>query len=463
MTSFSRRRFLDHSKNAALGTAAGLTILQNSRSARGAPAADKVILAAVGAGGRGTHLATHPEWGFLCRGDCQYAYICDPDSKKAGARVDPFAAMQSGKKPKVVQDLRQVLEDKSVDAIVSATPDHWHALSTVWACQAEKDVYVEKPAHHSCWEGQQMVKAARKYKRVVQIGTQNRSAPYNHAARQYIADGKLGTINLCRIYNQKPPWGMTKKQPDGDPPTGLDWNIWNGPAPEHAYNAGLHRTWHHLWRYSGGDIANDASHQIDLARMVLGVTYPKSVYSTGGRFATNPEELVAETPDTQVALYDFDGLLVSFELTLFGSYMLKTDGVVRESDMFPFWAQNSTRIEIFGTEGMMVIGRHGGGWQVFVRPKSRQPVVKDQMYGRFPDPPHKENFIQCIRSRNKPNADVLEGHRSALWTHYANISYRLGGQKIKIDPDTEQIVDNPDATKLFKRTYRDPWVVPEIT
>ena len=462
MASLNRRRFLDQSKNAAVGVAAGFTILRNADSARGAPAADKVILAAVGTGGRGTHLATHPEWGFLCRGDCHYAYVCDPDKVKAGSRVKQFAEMQGGVEPKVEQDLRKVLEDKSVDAIISATPDHWHALSTVWACQAGKDVYVEKPAHHSCWEGQQMVAAARKYNRVVQVGIQNRSAPYNMGARKYIEEGKLGTVHLCRIFNQKPPWGMSKKTPDSEAPSGFDWDIWNGPAPEHAYNVGMHRAWHHQWRYSGGDIANDASHQIDLARWLLGVTYPKTVYSTGGRYATNPEELVAETPDTQIALYDFDGLLVSFELTLYGAYMLKTDPVVRESDMFPFWEQNSTRIEIYGTEGMMVVGRHGGGWQVFVRPKSRKPVVRDQMYGRFPDPEHKENFVQCIRSREKPNADVLEGHRSALWTHYANISYRLGSQKVRIDPKTEQIIDNADAMELFKRSYRDPYRVPEI-
>jgi predicted dehydrogenase len=457
----SRRTFLERSKKCSLGLAAGVTILQNAKSVRGAPAADKVILAAVGVGGRGNMLATHPEWGFLCRGDCHYAYICEPDTRRSASRVAGFANMQGGKEPKVVPDLRTALEDKSVDAIVSATPDHWHALSTVWACQAEKDVYVEKPAHHSCWEGQKMVEAARKYKRVVQIGTQNRSAPYNIGAKKYIEEGKLGTIHLCRIYNQKPPWGMTKKQPDSDPPTGFNWDVWNGPAPEHPYNVGLHRTWHHLWRYSGGDIANDASHQIDLARWLLGVTYPKTVYSTGGRYASNPEELVAETPDTQIALYDFDNLLVSFELTLYGAYMLKTDGVVRQSDMVPYWMQNSTRIEIFGTEGMMVVGRHGGGWQVFVRPKSRKPVVKDQMYGRFPDPEHKEDFIQCIRSRQRPNADVQEGHRSALMIHYANISYRLGSQRLAIDPETETIVDNPDAMKLFKRTYRRPWVIDE--
>lgn len=462
MSSVNRRKFLGQSTGAAVGVAAGWTILRNAKSAYGAPAADKVILAAVGAGGRGTYLATHPAHGFLRRGDCEYAYICDPNLNTANARVKTFADMQGGREPKVTQDFRQALEDKSVDAIVSATPDHWHALSTVWACQAGKDVYVEKPAHHSCWEGQQMVAAARKHQRVVQVGTQNRSAPYNIAAKKYIEEGKLGTIHLCRIYNQKEPWGMTKKQPDGNPPSGFDWNIWNGPAPEAPYNPGLLHTWHHLWRYSGGDMANDASHQIDLARWLLGVTYPKTVYCTGGRYATNPEELVAETPDTQIALFDFDKLLVSFELTLYGNYMLKTDSGVRDTDMFPYWMQNATRIEIFGTEGLMVVGRHGGGWQVFVRPQSRQPVVKDQMFGRFPDPEHKENFLSCVRSRQTPSADVLEGHRSALMIHYGNISYRLGGQKIKIDAQSEQILDNADAMQMFKRSYRDPWVVPEI-
>jgi predicted dehydrogenase len=462
MSTMNRRTFLDRSKNSAIGVAAGLTILGNSGSVRGAPAADKVILAAVGIGGRGMHLATDPRNGFLARGDCEYAYLCDPDINRGGGRVKPIADMQGGREPRVVQDMREMLDDKSVDAIISATPDHWHALSTVWACQAGKDVYVEKPAHHSCWEGQQMVAAERKYDRVVQVGFQNRSAPYNIAARKYIEEGKLGGIHLCRIYNQKTPWGMTTKQPDSDPPAGFDWNVWNGPAPEHPYNVGLLRTWHHLWRYSGGDIANDASHQIDLARWLLGVDYPKTVYSTGGRYATDPEQLVAETPDTQIALYDFDRLLVSFELTLYGEYMLKTDSEVRDTDMFPLWMQNSTRIEIFGTEGLMVVGRHGGGWQVFVRPHSRQPVVRDQMYGRFPDPEHKADFIRCVRTREKSPSCALEGHRSTLMIHYANMSYRLGGQKLTIDPQTEHVVDNPEAMQMFKRTYRDPWVVPEI-
>ena len=214
--------------------------------------------------------------------------------------------------------------------------------------------------------------------------------------------------------------------PDGDPPKGLDWDMWNGPAPEHKYNRTCHHSWHHFWRYSGGDIANDASHQIDLARWLLGVDYPKSVYSTGGRYAI---QAAAETPDTQVAVYDFDNLLVTFELTLYTPYMLKIAPVrPRSLTEFPYWPQCATRIEIYGTEGLMIVGRHGGGWQVFDRPKDRQPVVIDQVNGRFPDPEHKENFIQCLRSRELPNADIDKGHLTCLMIHYGNISYRLGAR-----------------------------------
>lgn len=455
MTRYNRRQFLDRTHQLGLGALA-FTILEQPRSARGTPAHDTVVLAAVGCGGRGGALTD----GFLARGDCTYAFVCDPDIGRAEALASRVQQAQAAA-PQVARDFRTALDDNSVDAIISATPDHWHALSTVWACQAGKDVYVEKPPTHNCWEGQQMVTAARKYQRIVQCGFQNRSAPYCQAAKKYLDDGRLGTIHLCRIYNQKEPWGMEPPVADSEPPTGFDWDVWNGPAPEHAYNRSFHHCWHHLWRYSGGDIANDASHQIDLARWLLGVDLPTTVYSTGGRYATDPATLVAETPDTQIALYDFDRLLVSFELTLFGNYMLKTDQYVRDNDLFPYWMQNATRIEIFGTNGLMVVGRHGGGWQVFIRPKDRQPVVADQMYGRFPDPEHKENFVQAVRTRQTPSADVEQGHLSCLMIHYANISYRLGGEKLTIDRQTQQIVDHPRAMELFRRTYRAPWVLPE--
>jgi predicted dehydrogenase len=456
MTTINRREFLNRSQKTGLGLAAGLTILDNAASVWGAPANEKIVMGVVGVRGRGSSLAP----GFASRGDCEIAYVCDVDSNLFASRGKSIAEVQGGKTPKFTQDFRRALDDKAVDAMIIATPDHWHVPAAIWSCQAGKDVYVEKPLSHNCWEGRKLVEVARKCGRIVQVGTQNRSAAYNQDAKRYIEEGKLGRIHFCRICNLKD-WGNYPLAKDGDPPPGFDWDMWNGPAPEHRYNSTCVNGWHHLWRYSGGDVANDSSHQIDLARWLLGVDYPKSVYSVGGRFDSQG---AAETPDTQTAVWEFPGLIVNFELTLYTPYMLKISPVIRESlDMYPYWPQCATRIEIYGSEGLMYVGRHGGGWQVFTRPKLQEGVVKDQKKGRFPDPEHKENFVRCIRSRQRPNADVEEGHRSALWIHYANISYRLGGQKLVIDPKTEQIVDNPAAMKLFKReAYRKPWAIDEV-
>ena len=454
MSRANRREFLKRSQQVGLGFAAGVTLLKSAASVYGAPANEKLVLAVVGVRGRGSNLA--PD--FAARGDCEIAYVCDVDSRLFASRAKTIADAQKGKSPQCIQDFRKALDDRAVDAMIVATPDHWHALATVWSCQAGKDVYVEKPASHNAWEGRKMVEAARKYQRIVQVGTQNRSAPYNMAARKYIEEGKLGRIHFCRVYNQKD-WGNFPLAADSDPPKGFDWDIWNGPAPEHRYNSTYINGWHHLWKYSGGDIANDASHQIDLARWLLGVDYPKTVYSVGGRFDSQG---AAETPDTQMAVYEFPNLVMSFELTLYTPYMLKISPIIRQAeDKFPYWPQCATRIEIYGTEGVMYVGRHGGGWQVFTRPKLQEGVVKDQFKGKFPDPEHKENFVQCIRSRKLPNADIEQGPRSALLIHYANISYRLGGQKLAIDPKTEQILDNPEAMKLFRRDYRKPFEIPE--
>jgi predicted dehydrogenase len=453
MTSINRRKFLRTTKQTGLAMAAGLTILSDSRSVAASPANDRVRLALIGCGGRGTNLSGE----MLDHGQVEFAYVCDVDADRAGLLSKAHASRQKTT-PRPLQDFRKALDDKTVDAVVVTTPDHWHAPATVWACQAGKDVYVEKPATHNCWEGQKMIEAARKYKRVVQVGTQNRSAAYNRSAKDYIESGKLGKIHFCRIYDQKE-WGNIFQAKDCDPPKSLHWDMWNGAAPEAHYNPTLIAAWHHLWRYSGGDIANDSAHQIDLARWLLGVEHPKSVFSTGGRFHTTG---AAETPDTQVATYDFDTMLVTFEMTLYTPYMLKIAPQIRQSlTEYPYWPQCATRIEIYGDRGLMIVGRHGGGWQVFDRPVHEKPQVTAQDNGRFPDPEHIANFVDCIRTRKKPNADIREGHLSALWTHYANISYRLGSQKLTIDPKTEQIVGNADAMKLFRRQYRKPWIIPD--
>jgi len=453
MTRMNRRQFLDASEKVGLGLTAGMTILADARSARAYVANDKITMAMIGAGGRAGSLGPQ----FAERGDCEFAYVCDVSAKSAEGLAKKIGDIQK-KPPKAIQDLRKMLEDKSVQAVVIATPDHWHALGTIWACQAGKDVYVEKPPTHNCWEGKKMIEAAKKYNRVVQVGTQNRSAKYNMTAKKYLQDGKLGNVYFARIFNMKS-WPNVPMAPDSATPPGLDWDMWNGPAPLGKYNATYHRRWNHFWRYSSGDIINDGIHQIDLARWVLGIEYPKSVYCSGARYEKNG---AFETPDTQMVIYDFDNMTVNFELTLFTPYMLKIAPNIRESlTEWPYWPQCATRIEIYGTKGLMILGRHGGGWQVFDRPYHEKPVIIDQDNGKFPDPEHKENFVQAVRRQQAPNAPIEEGHKSVLMAHYATISYRLGGQKLTIDRQTEEIMGNPEAVKYFKREYREPWVIPE--
>lgn len=454
MNELNRRGFLRTSAQAGLVAATATQLATSGARAKDVSPNEKIVLAVIGVNGRGSALA--PD--FAKRPDCEVAYICDVDSSLFPSRAKAVEDAQ-GRAPKTVQDMRRVLDDKSVDAIVVATPDHWHALATVWGCQAGKDVYVEKPASQTPWEGRKMVEAARKYNRVVQLGTQNRSAPYNMAAKKYIESGKLGRIHMVRVYNQKE-WPNAKAVPDSPIPAGFDYDQWTGPAPEAAYNTNLHRGWNHFWRYSGGDIINDGVHQMDLARWLIGKDYPKSVYSTGGRFDA---EGVFETPDTQVAVYEFDDLLMTFELTLYTPYMLKSDMEMRNNpNLYPYWPQNACRIEIYGSDKLMYVARHGAGWQVYDRPKDRKPVLVDQVHGTFPDPEHKEDFCQAIRSRSLPSADIEEGHKSTLLCQYANISYRLGGKKLIIDPATEKCVGDEAANAMLKREYRSPYVIPEV-
>ncbi len=260
------------------------------------------------------------------------------------------------------------------------------------------------------------------------------------------------------MFNQKE-WGNFPAVPDADPPQGFAWDEFNGPAPEAPYNANLQYNWHHFWRYSGGNIVNDGIHQIDLARWLLGVDYPQTVYATGGRFHQSG---AAETPDVQLAVFDFDGMVLSFELTLYTPYMLKISPKIRESDhRVPLLAavrHADRNLRERGADDRRPARRRLAG----VRPAATaRGVVKAQEKGRFPDPEHKQNFLDCIRTRRPPNADIEEGHRSALLAHLANISYRLHGQKLAIDAKTETILGNDEAMKLYRREYRKPYVIEE--
>jgi predicted dehydrogenase len=453
MNSVSRREFLASTgATSVVGLTAGMAPVTSARRVKADSANDRVRLAVVGIHGRGGIHAKK----FAARPDCEIAYLCDVDESLFPQHVSEVEQAQH-RRPKVTGDFRRALDDKSVDAIIIATPDHWHALATIWGCQAGKDVYVEKPVSHSPWEGRKMLEAARRYDRIVQAGTQNRSAHYNMLAKEYIISGKLGQIHMVRVINQKT-WPNLPAIADSNTPSGLNWDMWTGPAPESKYNRNYHHGWNHFWRFSGGDIINDGVHQMDLARWVIGKTYPTSVYSTGGRYA---EKGAFESPDTQVAVFQFDDLVLTFDLTLYTPYMLKSDQALRDSDMYPYWPQNGERIEIYGSRGLMLLGRHGCGWQVFDRPKDRKPVIAAQGNGPFPDDEHFDNFIQSVRTRKRPNADIEEGHRSTLMCQLANISYRLGGRKLVVDSRTETIVDDAEANKMLKREYRSPWVVPE--
>ena len=302
-----------------------------------------------------------------------------------------------------------------MDAVVVATPDHWHALATVWACQAGKDVYVEKPPTHNCWEGRKMVEAARKYKRIVQVGTQNRSAPTTWQPRSTsrTASSARSTSAASSTRRSGPTFPPC---PTAIRPPGFDWDLFNGPAPRGQRTT---PTIAAIGTTSGATPAATSSttriHQIDLARWLLGVDYPKTVYSTGRAVSTSRAR--RKRPTRNWPSFDFDGLVLSFELTLYTPYMLKISPIIRQSDTeFPYWPQCATRIEIYGSKGLMVVGRHGGGWQVFVRPKLHEGVVKDQKKGRFPDPGAQGELRRIASARGRrPTPTSKKGIAACCW------------------------------------------------
>ena len=451
MTSIDRRSFLKKSSKTIVAMGAATFVAR--KPARATESSEKVRMAAIGVGGRCSSLIR----GFADRGDVDFVSLCDvyPGRDLVGAARKRIEAKQ-GKAPTIVQDFRRVLDDKSIHAVIIATPDHWHGPMSIFACQAEKDVYVEKPPSHNVWEGRKIVEAARRYRRIVQVGTQNRSAPYVHRALELIRGGALGDIHLCKVYNMKP-GGPFRRGANGKPREGMDYDTWLGPVREQPYNDRVvyGGGWHKYWDFSGGDLADDGVHQLDIARWLVGKDFPRQVHASGGNMVFKDDR---EVPDLQVVTFDFDDLVMTFELTQYTPYMRKTNGQIRGGQAFPYWPQNSTRIELYGTKRLMTLGRHGGGWQIF----TGDGKVEEQSYGRFPDPPHKEDFIQSVRSRKRPNADIEEGHKSATLVHLGNIAYRLGGRTLRFDGKTETFIGDAEANGLIKRDYRPKFAVPDV-
>ncbi len=449
-----RRDFIEKTILGTAGFTLGSSYVPIAASVQGAN--DKIVLALIGAGSRGqdTIIST-------CKVNTNVVIktICDVNDLKA-TRTIAEVEKQLGYKPIHSRDMKEVFNDRDIDAVWISTPEHWHALATVWACQAGKDVYVEKNPTINIWEGRKMIEAAEKYQKIVQIGFQNRSAPYGFSGRDYIKSGKLGEIVHVKSFNML---GGSKWQPQPDTaiPAGLNWDAWLGPAPYVPYNPNIHDMesrggWGNYWAYSGGVLADDASHVLDLARMVLGDPgHPKSVYGWGGNNAWGSKK---EAPEFQSITFDFEKFTLTCDSGNATNYMKKTPQNIRmDPKLFPDWRTNATRTEIYGTKGLMYLGRHGGGWQV----KGEDSVIIAEGGGIFPDKDHQVDFIESLRTRKKPNGDVEQGQLSATLIHLGNIAYRVGNKQLFFDGKNEKFIGNDAANKLLKTSYRGQYSIPE--
>ena len=401
------------------------------------------------------------------------AFMAQPDvnlmalSETYQPRMAAGAELAGGSGVKQYPDFRKLLDDKDVDAVVVATPDHWHALQTMMACAAGKDVYVEKPLTLFVREGRWMIDVARRNKRVVQVGTQNRSGPTFQKAKELINQGRLGSIVSVQnnyFRNVAPGFG---NPPDGEPPKELDWDMWLGPAPRRPYNpnrAIYHFRW--FWDYSGGQMTNLGQHSLDLVHWITGVKGPTSVYSNGGRTFLKDN---CEVPDTQTAVHEYPGFTV---VTQYREASAGTGG------------QGMGGLMFHGTKGTMPMSRRG--FEVIADPKvdprntvasilGGHPVggpqpVKEQEGDYWTEPTkdetgepaedykhHARNFLDCVKSRKQPLSDLESGHQIATACHLANISLRTG-RKIDWDAEKEAVVGgDTKVVEMLERPYRAPW------
>ena len=470
----TRRSFLKGS----LSIAAGPLLIAGTKASGDFRGANETIrIAVAGINGRGgSHIGEFSGMPLV-----KIAYLVDPDSRLFASRLKNIEKKVEYA-PKTAQDMRTVLDDKDVDAVSIATPNHWHALMTIWACQAGKDVYVEKPCSHTIREGRVAVETARKYKCIVQHGTQGRSSGGWEKVMAAIASGKLGKLLVSRglCYKSRPSIGT---KPVSDPPAGVDFNIWLGPAPQQPFHANLvHYNWHWFWDFGNGDIGNQGVHEIDKARWgVPGGTLPKSVISFGGRFGYEDQ---GQTPNTQIAIFDYGETQLIFEVR-----GLKTEKYLGQA------VGNTYHLEA----GVI------RGTAFYPKDSDKPGPLPDVPVKRGPGKGHFGNFIAAMRSRKQEdlNADILEAHYSAALCHFANASYRLGelapfnpetkafgenkeayetltrmeehlakdnglqleglkyrlGKKLIIDPKTE-LTDDPQANEILRGTYRAPFTIP---
>ncbi len=468
MKPLDRRSFLKNTGTAAAAAAAAPLV--KTAWANSSPN-ETVHVAVIGLNGRGR--AHYSEWSKIP--NVEVAYLCDVDERIFSMHLKAMEKFAPNRKPKTEVDIRRVLEDKEVDAISVATPDHWHALATIWACQAGKDVYVEKPTCHNIFEGRRMVEAARKYKRIVQSGMQNRSNRNVQAAMKFLHDGGIGDVYMAKGLCFKPRESIGKKQ--NEPvPAGLHYDLWLGPAQYRPYNPNyVHYNWHWFWDFGCTDLGNQGPHQMDIARWGLNKRdFPARIHCAGGMFVWDSDQ---ETPNTQMATMEFaDGKILQFEVR--GMYTNAEGGMADGSlANLPKEVVAPLRDKIrgitignlfYGSKGWMWLD--GSTWRTFFGRKNEPGQSVESKEGAADpmnltgtgDSNHFVNFINCVRSRKVEdlNADVEEGFRSTAYCHLANIAYRLKRQ-LQFDGNTESFVNDPQADGYLSRRYRDPYIVPD--
>jgi predicted dehydrogenase len=434
MSTPDRREFL---KVTATSAAVAGAVSFASNTARAA-ANEKLTVALIGPGGMGSgHLR---ELGPNQQVDL--AWVCDVDEERLNKAAET-AEKLSGKAPKKTKDMRHVFDDKSIDAVWIATPDHWHAPATILACDAGKHVYVEKPCSHNIREGRLMIEAARRNNRVVQVGTQTRSTAGAQAAMQKLADGIIGDVLVAKAWNSQRRGSIGHQQPS-DPPSTLDYDLWVGPAPMVPYQSNLlPGIWRWWYNFGAGDMGNDGVHDIDVACWGLGVkTHPTSVVALGGKYFFDDDQ---QFPDTQTVVFEYalEGgkrRQLIFEQRIWSPY-------VQEG-----WENGDA---FYGTEGQMVFGKKGG-CKIF---GPRNKLIEEATFGGPDLAAHHANFIECIRTGARPNADIEINHLSTTLCHLGNIATRTR-TALAFDPQAERITNSADAAALVRRQYRDHWAVP---
>jgi len=417
--------------------AAGLAAAQRVIAAN-----DRVTAGLIGCGGRGRYVAglmrEAPGVDFAATAD---VYL--PNAERSREWAGPAA--------RAYQDFRRLLDRKDLDAVLVATPDHWHASIAVLACQAGKDVYVEKPLAHNVREGRAIVNAARRYNRIVQAGTQHRSSLHFREVQELVQSGAIGKVNWVRVWNYANwfPQGIGR-EPDSPPPEGLDWDFYLGPAPYVPYNRKRFLvTYRWFWDYSGGYITDFGTHRLDTVQQVMGVSAPQTIAASGGRFSLQD---AGEIPDVLQVTYEYPGFVLSYE-----SCLLNGHGVGGRTPGMKYYNAKGAEdrpngMAFYGTNAALYADRIG--YEIYPEPKST--IERKQMNTTDATKLHAANFIDCVRSRKPPNAEVEIGHRSTTVAHLGNIAFKTR-KKLHWNATTEEFIDDGDASKLLAREPRKPW------